>query len=141
MSTRTTHDTDRLPGRFEELVRLMPPQAIVDDESYDNTVEMVDRLMANGRLTKGQALYLETLTQLVEHYDAEHYAIDTSGLSGLDSLKHLLGENAMSATDLAKLLGVHASMGSKLLKGERQLTAGHMRKLGDHFKVDPSLFM
>jgi len=46
----------------------------------------------------------------------------------------------MSATDLANLLGVHASMGSKILKGERKLTADHLRKLTERFGVEASMF-
>jgi len=53
----------------------------------------------------------------------------------------LLADNDMSASDLARLLGVHASMGSKILKGERSLTVEHLRKLADRFKVRPDLFM
>lgn len=89
----TRHDRDKLPGRFADLVRLMPPQAVADDVQLDNTTEMIDRLMAKPTRTKGQALYLETLTQLVEVYESEHHAIDTAGVNGLDSLKYLLDEN------------------------------------------------
>ena len=138
---KTRHDQDKLPGRFEELVRLMPPQAIADDVQLDNTTEMIDRLMALPKLTKGQSLYLETLAQLAEVYESEHHAIDTGGVTGIDSLKYLLEENHMSGTDLARLLGVHASMGSKILKGDRKLTADHLRKLADRFHVEPSLFL
>ena len=66
---------------------------------------------------------------------------DTSDLSGLDSLKHLLQENGMNASDLARLLGVHASMGSKILRGERALTVDHLKKLASRFKVRPGLFI
>lgn len=136
----TKHDTTtKLPGRFERLVRVMPPQAIVDDCSRQNTMEMIDRLMASGKLTKGQALYMETLVQLVQVYEAAHHAIDTAG--GLAALKHLMGENTMNASDLARLLGIHASMGSKILKGERALTVGHLKKISARFKVRPEIFM
>jgi HTH-type transcriptional regulator/antitoxin HigA len=131
----------RLPSRFEALVALMPPQAIAADVQYANTVEMIDALMAAGRLTKGQQLYLETLVQLVQAYEAAHHAIDTSDLGGIDLLKHLLAENGMNASDLARLLGVHASMGSKILNGDRSLTVEHIRKLADRFKVGPGLFL
>ena len=131
----------KLPGRFESLVQMMPPQAISDDVQYENTVEMIDRLMVVVKLTRGQALYLETLVQLVEAYEAKHHAIDTSGISGIDSLKHLLDENGMGASDLGRLLGVHPSMGSKILKGERSLTVDHLRKLSARFKVSPELFI
>ena len=141
MATTRTTKHDKLPGRFKDLVALMVPHAIRDDVDYEHVVEMVDRLTVINKLTAGQEHYLETLTQLVEHYDAAHFAIDVSGISGLDSLKYLLNENGMSASDLAKVLGVHASMGSKILKGERKLTTDHIRTLAERFKVNASLFL
>ena len=138
----TTRNTDsKLPRSFNDLVAVMPPQAIMDEVHYENTVEMIDRLMAAGKLTKGQELYLETLVQLVAAYEAQHYAIDTRRLSGIAALRYLLDENQMNASDLARLLGVHLSMGSKILKGDRSLTVEHLRTLADRFKVRPELFM
>jgi len=84
---------------------------------------------------------LETFVQLVQAYEASHHAIDISDISGLDSLKYLLDENEMNASDLARLLGVHASMRSKILKGERSLTVEHLKKLSTRFKVRPELFI
>jgi len=141
MSTSQDFGKRGMPARYESLVHLMPSQAIQDDVHYENILGVIDRLMAVEKLTKGQALYLETLVQLVEAYEAAHHAIDTSGTSGLDSLKHLLEENGMNASDLARLLDVHPSMGSKILRGERSLTVDHLRKLCARFKVNPRLFM
>lgn len=138
MPATNDHKT-KLPGRFENLVRLMPPQAIMDDVQYENTTEMIDRLMASGKLTQGQALYMETLVQLVQAYESAQYAIDAPG--GLAALKHLMDENQMSASELARLLGVHASMGSKILKGDRALTVDHLKKLSARFRVRPETFM
>lgn len=131
----------KLPGPFADLVQLMPPQAIVDDVHYENTLEMIDRLMASGKLTKGQSDYLETLVQLVQAYETSHHAIDTSEIGGISVLEHLLDESDMNATDLAKVLGVHSSMGSKLLKGERSLTIEHIKKLAARFSVNPAVFI
>ena len=130
-----------LAGRFEALVEIMPPQAIRNDSQYQRTLDMIDRLMCRKKLTQGQSLYLETLVQLVHAYEAEHHRIDTSDLRGIDSLRHLLAENQMNASDLARLLGIHASMGSKILKGERSLTVEHVRKLAGRFKVCATLFI
>lgn len=134
---RTIH----LPRRFEDLVALLAPRAIMDETDYENTLEMIDRLMASGRLSKGQAVYLETLVQLVQAYEAEHHAIDTGDLTGTDMLRHLLSESGMNASDLARLLGVHPSMGSKILNGDRSLTVDHLKVLASRFKVSPQLFM
>jgi HTH-type transcriptional regulator / antitoxin HigA len=141
MPTLRKTDKKHLPSRFGDLVRAMPPQAITDEVHYENTVEMIDALMAAGRLTQGQELYLETLVQLVQAYEARHHAIETAGLTGAAVLRHLLAANEMNASDLARLLGIHASMGSKILKGDRSLTVEHLRKLADRFKVSPEVFM
>lgn len=131
----------KLPGQFVDLVRAMPPQAIMDDIHYENTIEMVDRLMCGGKLTKGQSAYLETLVQLVQAYEASHHVIETSDISGIATLQHLMAENEMNASDLARLLDVHPSMGSKILKGERALTIDHVKKLAVRFRVNPSIFI
>lgn len=141
MATTKKASKQKLPARFEDLVRLMPPKAIVDDVQHENTVEMIDRLMRSDPLTQGQSEYLETLVQLVQAYEATHHAIDVGDITGLDLLKYLLDENEMSASDLARLLGVHASMGSKILKGDRSLTIEHVRRLAERFSVDPTAFI
>ncbi len=131
----------RLPSGYEELVRLMPPQAIADDARRDLAVAMIDRLMAAGKRTSAQRLYLETLVQLVGVYESHALTMETSDLGGLDSLRHLMLEHGMIASGLARLLGVHASMGSKILHGDRSLTVDHLKRLSERFKVGPECFI
>jgi antitoxin component HigA of HigAB toxin-antitoxin module len=104
-------------------------------------VEVIDQLMALPTLTGGQEQYLETLVQLVGVYEQEHHAIDTSDISGLDLLKHLLVENGMNASDLARLLGVHPTMGSKILRGQRSLTVDHVKSLSTRFRIRADAFL
>ena len=130
---------DKLPTRFDALVDLMPPQALTDDDHYEDSTEMIGRLMAIPRLSRDQALYMETLVQLVQAYEAAHHTIDAP--RGLGTLRHLLAENDMNASDLARLLGVHTSMGSKILNGERALTVEHLKKLSARFHLRPDAFM
>lgn len=131
----------RLRSEFADLVREMAPSAIMNQAQLDRTLAMIDRLMAAGKLSRGQSLYLETLVQLVQAYEASHHAIHTGDLNGIAMLKHLLDESGLSAADLARLLGVHVSMGSKILKGERSLTVDHIAILADRFKVTPDVFI
>lgn len=131
----------KLPGRFNDLATLLAPRAICNEIQYEAMIEMIDQLMASGRLTKDQSLYLETLVQLVQAYEATQYAIDVSDIRGVDSLRYLLDENEMNASDLARLLGVHVSMGSKILNGDRSLTVEHLKKLSNRFRVNPVLFI
>ena len=122
-------------------MEVMPPKAVRSDAQCQKMLDMIDRLMSLKKLTRGQELYMETLVQLVQAYEADHHRIETSDLRGIDSLRHLVDENQMNASDLARLLGVHASMGSKILKGERSLTVEHVKKLAARFKVRPELFI
>lgn len=142
MATRTQpRIPTSLPASFDRLVRLSPPMAIHDNVQHGNFVEIIDRLMQVESLTPGQADYLETLVQLVEAYEAKRHAIDASARGGLRMLHHVLEQSGLSRSDLARLLKVHATMGSKLFNGERRLTWEHAKVLADHFKVAPALFM
>ena len=138
---RATQGDAKLPGRFAALVAIMPPQAIADEVQLDNTLEMIDRLMASGKLTRGQQSYLETLVQLTEAYEAENHSIDVSDIRGLQALQHLMDLHGMNASDLARLLRVHVSLGSKILKGDRALTIEHIKILSKRFKVRADLFI
>ncbi len=136
-----TKNNTKLPGRFSALVELMPPRAIVDDVQLDNTIEMIDRLMALNKLTKDQGAYMETLVQLVQAYEAQHHAIDVSDIGGVDSLRYVMNTSGTSVADLARLLGVHVTLVYKILSGERSLTVDHIKILAKRFKARPDLFM
>ncbi len=129
----------KMPKTFEGLCRMLPPRPIRDETDYDNAIEMLDSLVGF-ELNKDQLDYLEVLTTLVGNYEDVHHAIDTSDISGLDSLKYLLEQNNMTASDLGMLLG-NRSLGSKILRGERELSKAHLRILADRFKVDAGLFL
>jgi HTH-type transcriptional regulator/antitoxin HigA len=129
-----------MPGRFADLVALLPPHVIRDETDYDIVIEFMDKLLARPKLTKGQTEFFETWTVLIGDYEDKHHAIDTSHMSGLDSLKYLLEQNDMNASDLGNLLGSR-SLGSKILRGERELSKTHLRILAERFKVDAGLFL
>jgi HTH-type transcriptional regulator/antitoxin HigA len=137
---RVKTKSERLPTTFADLVRLTPPQAIHDEVSYSNTQEMIDRLTSLGKLSAGQAEYLETLTILFEAYEQEHERIETSHLSPVEMLRFLMESNGMNGSDLGRLLG-NRELGPKILNGSRQLSKTHIRRLADRFKVNAGLFL
>jgi HTH-type transcriptional regulator / antitoxin HigA len=129
----------KMPKTFAGLCRMLPPRPIHDEADYDNAIEMLDSLVGFD-LNADQLDYLVVMTTLVGAYEDVHHAIDTSEISGLDSLKYLLEQNEMTASDLGMLLG-NRSLGSKILRGERELSKNHLRILADRFKVDAGLFL
>ena len=106
----------KLPVDFASLVRLYAPRAIHDEVDYATMQEVIDQLTCIPAMSKGQVTYLQTLVILFSAYEAEAHAIDTSDLSALDMLRHLMEQHQMSASDLGRLLG-ERSLGPKILNG------------------------
>jgi HTH-type transcriptional regulator/antitoxin HigA len=137
---RIASKSKKLPSEFEDLVRLHPPRPIHDESDYDNMQEVIDRLTCIARPSKGQQEYLETLSILFAAYEAEHHAIDIDGLTPLQVLQHLMEQHGLAASDLGRILG-ERTLGSKILRGQRQLSKAHIRALADYFSVSPELFL
>jgi len=128
-----------LPTRYAELVALHMPRPIHDQVAYDNTVAVIDAL-AGHTLNADQEDYLEILSQLIETYEAAHLT-PYPKVKGIAALKFLLTENQLSGDDLAKLLSIDRSTAYKILKGTRNLTTEHIRRLCERFMVGPELFI
>lgn len=124
---------DELPKSYTELVALHAPRPIHDQVSYDNTVHLVDAL-AGHRLNKDQEDYLDILSQQVEAYEDDHLN-PIRKITGLEMLRFLLQENGLTGDDLADLLEIDRSVAYKILKGARNLTTEHIRKLSERFFV------
>lgn len=131
---------DQIPQTWVALTEMLPLRPIRDDVDWGNAMDAIDR-MAGHALNRDQEDYLESLSALVFVYEQAHHAVSTAHLHGLRALRSLLDDHRMNASGLARLLNVHRGHASKILNGERSLTARHMRLLAEHFKVNPSLFM
>lgn len=130
----------RLPKDYAGLCRMLTPRPIHDKVDYENVTEITDA-MAGHKLTADQEDYFYLLCRLIEDYEKEHAQLDTSKVTGLEALQHLLEAHDMSAADLARLLDVHRTLGAMILRGERQLTLAHVRTLAKHFSVSADLFL
>jgi antitoxin component HigA of HigAB toxin-antitoxin module len=140
---KTTHgqiDFSRLPKDYAGLCRLLIPRPIRDKVDIENVTEITDA-MAGHKLTPDQEDYFDLLCRIIEDYEKEQAQLDTSKVTALDALQHLLDAHEMSAADLARLLGVHRTLGAMILRGERQLTLAHVRTLAKRFSVSADLFL
>jgi HTH-type transcriptional regulator / antitoxin HigA len=128
-----------LPKTFPALVAWHAPRPIHDAIAHANTVEVIDA-MAGFELNEDQADYLETQSRLVEAYEAETL-LKPRRKSGISALEFLLSENDLTGDALAGILGVDRSIAYRILKGRRNLTADHIKKLSTRFKVSADLFL
>ena len=124
------------------LIGVFPLRPLRSERDYDAAAAVLDGLAVRpeGSLNVGEQDYFDTLTMLVEAYDREHYTVGAGNGDPLTMLNYLMEESGMTQADLGRLLGNRA-LASLILNGHRQLSKSHIRKLADHFKVSPSLFL
>lgn len=136
MKTAARHRFTDLPKHYAALCRLLMPRPIRDKVDLANVVEITDAL-AGHKLTADQEDYFDLLCRLIEDYER----VTPPKAAGLEALRHLLDEHGMNAADLSRLLGVHRTLGAMILRGERKLTADHVRILAKRFSVSADLFL
>lgn len=129
----------RLPKTYSSLVALHMPRPIHDEVAYDNAVELVQAL-AGHKLNHDQDDYLAIMAKLVEDYESMNLS-EPKPAKSIEALKFLLAENNLTATDLGEIIGVNRSVAYRILKGARNLTADHIRKLSARFAVSADIFL
>ena len=99
-----------------------------------------DQLVGRDDLSESQEAKLDIILTFMEAYEEEHYAIDFARHGPMEILKCWMECSNMSASDLGRLLG-NRSLGSAILRGKRQLSKTHIKKLDRHFALDPGVFL
>jgi HTH-type transcriptional regulator / antitoxin HigA len=129
-----------VPKTYRELCQLYLPRPIHDHHEDAAATRIMNALAVFVRLNAEQRDYLDVLTEFVDAYDKSK-PVRWPKITGLEVLKHLLAEHGMKGPDLARLLGVHRTLGAMILRGERKLTLNHVRTLARHFAVSADLFL
>ena len=127
-----------LPRGYEGLCRVFLPRPIRDGVDYANVAEVADAMaLWRDAFSSDQDDYFDLLCSLMEDYDEEN--AKWPKLGGREMLQPLLEEHDFAAADLSRLLGGSRNLGAMLLRGDRNLTLPHVRKLAAHSKVSPEL--
>lgn len=116
------------------------PFPVRSERDHAQAIAILDQLVPLDRPTPVERDFIDIMLPVVEAYEARHHAIDTSGISPLDLLRSLMEDHGLSAADLGRLLG-NRSLGSAILRGERQLSKAHIMILADRFKLSPGAFL
>jgi HTH-type transcriptional regulator/antitoxin HigA len=128
------------PSKMDELMKAFAPLAVRNEWDYRRIVKWIDKLAVLDKRTRDQDRFLETLTLLAEAYEDKRHQIDVTRRTPLEVLKFLMEQHEMSGRELGRMLG-QAQLGGKILRGERELSKAHIRRLCDYFKVRAELFL
>jgi HTH-type transcriptional regulator/antitoxin HigA len=133
VKSQTITRTLKNPAAFAPLL------AIHSAREYDTAVnqlnKLVDEIGDNPRDPRYR--FIETLSVLIEAYDAEHHAL--ADACGLEVLKYLMEEHGLRQSDLPEI----GSQGvvSEVLRGKRELNVHQIEKLAARFHVSPAAFL
>lgn len=121
---------------FDRVAHLRP---IRTEEEYDRTVALMNYLLDIVGDQENHALsgLLDLVSELVEDYDASHYAIEAS--EPREVLRYLIEMRALKQSDLEEI--VPQSNLSAILAGKRKISATLAGKLAKYFNISPAVFV
>ena len=119
---------------YLDLVVKFPLTSLKSEEQFQAAQAVLDELLAKGKLTAGEEMYLDALSDLLASYEDAHYPIAPA--SDADMLRHLMEAKGVSQADLYRDTGLAKSSISEVLAGRKTFSRQMIRKLADYFKVD-----
>ena len=126
---------------YLQCVIRFPLRAIKTEKQHDQAVAELARLSIRGHLDEGELQYVEALAKLIGDYeDNAGHRIKVSTGDPIEVLKFLMNESKMSVSALGKIIGSQG-VASEVLSRQRELSKAHIRKLAEHFHVNPGLFI
>jgi HTH-type transcriptional regulator/antitoxin HigA len=127
---------------YLDLIKRFPLRPIRSTRQFDQAVAVMNELALRdeGTLDAGEQDYLDTLTLLVEAYDQQHFKVDTSDVTPLELLRHLMQGRGMNVSDLGRVFGSQA-LASMVLAGKRQISRDKAKRLAAYFGLEPGAFI
>ena len=138
MGAKTASPRHASPDRYLEMLREFPPRPIRNDDEHRRAIEVIDGIIDRDRLTPDEEDYLEVLGLIVGAYEDSIY--EHPEFSGVDRVRYLMEENALSQADLARETGISVQSLSDVLNGKRHISPKVREKLARRFSVPASLF-
>ncbi len=128
-----------LPTSYTALCGIYLPRPIHTAAEAKAATAVVEAL-AGHKLNRDQEDYLEAVAHFLDEHDRKTQPA-LRRADGLSVLKQLLEDRAMSGADLSRILGGSRTLGPMILRGERRLTADHIRTLAKAFGVNPAVLL
>lgn len=122
---------------YMELIQVFPLTSIRSEDELEAAQEVIDRVLAKGKLSSGEAMYLDALSDLVAAYEDEHYRIEPA--SDAEMLRHLMEAKGIAQIELHRRTKIAKSTISEVLAGKKAFTRNMIRTLAEFFDVDKSV--
>lgn len=141
MSRLTKFEGATVSDDYLELIQKFPLRTLRHSQEHAEALRVMTRLLGRpgGRLSAGERDYAQVLGGLIDEFGQRKRPFLRRKHAPLEMLRFLMRENAMSVTELGKVLG-NKTAASLVVNGKRELSKSHIRRLSARFNVDPGLF-
>ena len=116
-----------------EAARFLLP--IRTKKDYQHALELLESTFLDETLEP----FVHVLSGHIETYEQTHFPIPEATTG--EVIAFLMEQKHLTQQEVAKATGVHQSVLSRLIKGEREPTLEHVRILAKFFEVDRSVFV
>jgi HTH-type transcriptional regulator/antitoxin HigA len=124
---------------YGKLLRKALPRPIRTEKDNERYLQVMEHLMDLGdRMTPEQRELLDLLVVLIERFEAERYSL--SAASPVEALREVMEARGIKLAGLAALIG-SKGVASEILSGKRGLSKTNIKRLAEHFRVSPEVFL
>jgi HTH-type transcriptional regulator/antitoxin HigA len=126
--------------KYRNLLGHCLPRVIETKGQHEYMLNRLEELMSDENKTPEEIELAKLIGTLIEAYENKHYAIDTSKVTPLRRLKHLMEANGHRPKDLWEVIGDKGTL-SKILNGERQISKAQAKRLAVFYHASPAFFI
>jgi HTH-type transcriptional regulator / antitoxin HigA len=123
---------------YLKLIKKFPLRSIKDDKELALAHAKLDGLLSHEPLDEGEVMYLDALSDLVEHYEEHHVILEQA--TDTEIIRQLMSAHQLNQTGFAEKIGVTKSVVSEILKGERRLNRKQIDAMARAFGISRDTF-
>ena len=119
------------------------PKVIETEVEYEQNLTVAEKLVAKKKnRSPEETTLLRLLVKLIEDYEENNYNLkEWQYLPPHEILQHLLEVSNTKQTDLVGVISPSKGLISAIVNGKRAISKEQAKKLGEYFKLSPSLFI
>ena len=119
------------------------PKVIETETEYEQNLAVAEKLIAKKKhRSPEETALLRLLVKLIEDYEETNYNFkEWQNLPPHEILQHLLEVSHTKQSDLVGIVSPSKGLISAIVNGKRAISKEQAKKLGEYFKISPSLFI
>jgi HTH-type transcriptional regulator / antitoxin HigA len=128
-------------NQYVDLLARYQPKVITTKAEYKQALAAAEHFVFKKERTLEELALYELVVMLIENYETKHHPMhEWENHSPHEMLQYLLETSGRKQADLIGLIG-SSGVVSEVVTGKRSISKTQAKKLGEIFKVSPSLFI